>query len=152
MTPVLVGHLDGRPNRPVYDMAAGGEGLTMRDLVRGEDVIASLGDWSDALETPRRSVKHRLAQGRPIWRALCDQPRQRMWDNGLPYLKDFGARRFVAEHPAGANLQEVADFWGLTREGVRLHEFVALQSFEAACPPSLRAVILESLRERHEAV
>ena len=44
----------------------------------------------------------------------------------LPCEKCDDFKRFVREHPDGAKLEEIGDFFGLTRERIRQIEHVAM--------------------------
>lgn len=153
MTPVVVwGYLEGRTYRPVYDMAGGGEWLTMRDMVRGDLEVAELRVWADAVDVARTTVIQRLRRGLPIIDALDRRRYQRSWDNGLPFERDLAARAFVEAHPGGAGLREVGDHLGITKEAVRLIEMQALAEAEARMPPELRSAWVAAFRDRHEDV
>lgn len=45
-------------------------------------------------------------------------PRHRRDFDALPYSEDLETRLFVAEHPDGASLEEIADVIGWTKQGV----------------------------------
>lgn len=48
-----------------------------------------------------------------------------------PYALDVGAQRFVAEHPDGASLYEIAEAMGVSAERVRQIEEAALRGLRA---------------------
>lgn len=63
----------------------------------------------------------------------------------LPFAADAAAQAFVAEHPLGATLEEVAEAMGVTREAVRQLE-------EAAFAELRRAARSPRASERNEAM
>lgn len=149
---VVWGYLDGRRYRPVYDMAGGGDGVRMSDLVRGEVHVLELRHWAHALDLSESTVRRRLTRNMTIIDALDRRPWQHGWDNGLRFHVDSEAKSFVADHPGGAQLQEVAEFFGIDPRTVRLIEFQALTEAEANLPPEMREAWVAALRARHEDV
>lgn len=58
---------------------------------------------------------------------LAAPRRRRMPVDKTPYEEDEACQRFVADHPGGATLGEIAEYMGVTRERVRQIEFGALK-------------------------
>ncbi len=56
--------------------------------------------------------------------------RRRLKTDRTPYEEDEACQKFVAAHPGGATLGEIAEYMGVTRERVRQIEFGALRKLE----------------------
>ena len=66
--------------------------------------------------------------------------RKYLIDDALDYESDSECQRFVADHPDGACLEEIAAIMGITRERVRQIENIAvrkIRNFHAANPRRL---------------
>lgn len=151
MKPDPIGYwIEGDKATPVYDMAGEGAELRSTDLVAGVDGIRPLGEWCDAVDVPRRSVKDRLSRGWRIVDALSITGRERMPNDVVPYEEDAQAQVFVAIR-SPAKLEDVGLFFGVTRERIRQIEVVALQKLRRVASRELWEAIEEVIAEREGA-
>lgn len=90
---------------------------------------APAGAWQDAVE---RREALALARMRPGQEPQHVTTARRVRWSTLPWDDDEETRRFVAEHPDGAGLEEIGAWLGLSRERIRQMEAAALEKLGAA--------------------
>lgn len=127
---LIAGYTEDETPQVVYEMHGTGECLRMNDLVRADEVIATLGDWCDALGVSRRTVARRLRKGVQVWRALTDEHGTYARADVLRFEEDAKAQEFVRQHPNGASLREVAEALGINHETVREVERSAMDNMK----------------------
>lgn len=130
-------YIDGKP---VYDHNA--TNIRPAHLVRFGGVVAKLQDWGELYGLNIWTLRTRLDRGEKAIDAL--RPANH-WKVQIPWELDFDAQAFVREHPDGALLEEVGDYFGLTRERIRQIQARALEKMATQLGPDWRKLLGETL-------
>lgn len=117
-------HDDGRESKRQVSVAAGLT-LEQRDewLTKVRDAPARY--WHEASERRRREVEARRREGQAS-EEVTRARRERL--ESVRFVDDAEVQAWVAERPDGASLDEIGEFFGVSRERVRQLESEALRS------------------------
>ncbi len=111
--------------------------FTYRSILQVGRLRLTVEEWAECMGLTPRMILARLHAGWTLVEAL-DAPERVRLDapasvrmDGVRYEHDRGAQQFVAEHPDGGTLEELGEYFGVTRERARQIEADALRKFRA---------------------